>query len=125
MTTKQLNELSNKIIGIAIDVHKTLGPGFVEKIYQRAMYIELKNSSIPFEREKKIVIRFKKALLGYQVLDFIIENKLIIEIKAVTEINRIHIAQMLSYLKAANKKLGIILNFANSRLEIKRIVNKL
>ena len=125
MTTEQLNKLSNKIIGIAIDIHKELGPGFVEKIYQRAMYLELKNSSINFEREKKVDIRFKKALLGYQALDFIIERELIIEIKAVSEINKIHMAQMLSYLKATSKKLGLILNFANDKLEIKRMANKL
>lgn len=125
MITEELNKLTNKIIGIAIKVHKDLGPGFIEKIYQRAMYLELKNSGISFEREKKVAVRFKKSLLGYQVLDFIIENELVVEIKAVSEINRIHVAQMLSYLKATNKKLGLILNFANSKLEIKRVANKL
>lgn len=125
MTTDELNKLTNKIIGIAINIHRALGPGFVEKIYQRAMYIDFKNNSISFEREKKIAVKFKNALLGYQKLDFIVENELVIEIKAVSEINEIHMAQMLSYLKATNKKLGLILNFANDKLEIKRVANKL
>jgi len=125
MTIDELNKLTNKIIGIAIDIHRALGPGFVEKIYQRAMYIDLKNNSILFEREKKAAVRFKNALLGYQNLDFIIENELVVEIKAVSKISEIHMAQVLSYLKATNKKLGLILNFANPKIEIKRVANKL
>lgn len=117
------SELTNKIIKIAIDVHKALGPGFVEKIYQRALYLEFRNNKLKFSREKKIIVQYKKINLGYETVDFDIENLVLVEIKAVSEINNIHRAQLLSYLKAANRKTGLILNFARPTLEIKRMAN--
>ena len=115
-------DLTGKIIKIAIDIHKTLGPGFVEKVYQRAMYLDLKRSPLKFEREKEIEIRYKNIKLGYEKVDFIIEGKVILELKTVSEIQEIHKAQMLSYLKASNCKIGLILNFAKPILEIKRVI---
>jgi GxxExxY protein len=115
-------EITREIIGLAMKVHNELGPGFVEKVYQRAMYLELKPSKLKFEREKKIGIVYKKALIGYGQVDFIVDNKVLVELKAVTEINDIHIAQMISYLKAAKKQVGLILNFAGKKLEWKRVV---
>lgn len=118
-----LSDLTERIIKVAIDVHKSLGPGFTEKIYQRALYLELKRANLKFSREKKITIMFKKVNLGYDTIDFDVENKVLLELKSVSEINQIHIAQLLSYLKAANRKVGLILNFAKPVLEIKRIAN--
>lgn len=119
----KFSDLTDKIIKIGIDVHKDLGPGFVEKIYQRALYLELRKSKFRFVREKKLIIYYKKVNLGYETVDFEIEGKVLIEVKAVSEINDIHRAQLLSYLKASGCKVGLILNFARPTLEIKRIIN--
>ncbi len=119
----QYSELTDKIIKIAIDVHKILGPGFVEKVYQRALYIEFKKNKLRFSRERKIEIIYQGVNLGYEQVDFDIDNKVLVEIKAVNEINEIHLAQVISYLKASGRRVGLILNFARPTLEIKRIVN--
>ena len=116
-------DLSKKIIELAIKVHKKLGPGFVEKIYGKALLFEFKKEHIKFETEEIIKVEYEGVLLGNQRIDFLIEDKIILELKAVTELNNIHQAQILSYLKAAKKKVGLLLNFAKPCLEIKRIVN--
>jgi len=118
----QYSELTNKIIKIAIDVHKILGSGFVEKVYQRALYIEFKKNKLRFSRERKIEIIYQGVNLGYEQVDFDIDNKVLVEIKAVNKINEIHVAQVISYLKASSRKVGLILNFARPTLEIKRMV---
>lgn len=122
MNTGQINELSNKIIGYAIKVHKSLGPGFIEKIYAKALIYELEKDKIKFTREKTIKIKYEEMFLGEYKSDFLIEDEIILETKAVYEINNFHMAQTLSYLKATNKKLGLILNFSRARLQIKRVV---
>lgn len=115
-------DLTKEIIGIAIKVHKSLVPGFVEKVYQRALYLEFKSSGLKFEREKKVAIMYNKSNLGYFEADFIIDSKVILELKATQEIGNLHIAQIISYLKSADLKVGLIFNFANKSLEWKRIV---
>jgi GxxExxY protein len=120
----ELNKLTERIIGIAIKVHNRLGPGFVEKIYEKAMTYELRKNKIKFSEQKEISVRYETIDLGYQRVDFLIEDKVIVELKCVSELNDIHFAQMLSYLKTTNKKVGLILNFATNRLGIKRLVNK-
>ncbi len=117
------SQLTDRIIKLAIDVHKTLGPGFIEKIYQRALYLEFKNQKYTFSREKKIMVSYKNVSLGYETIDFDVEGRVLVEIKAVAEINDIHKAQLISYLKAAKREVGLILNFARPTLEIKRIIN--
>lgn len=124
MNRNKLNKLSGRIIKIAIKIHKKLGPGFVEKIYEKALIHELKKEKIRYENQSVIKVEYEDQLLGNQRIDFLIKNEVIVELKAVSELNRIHQAQMLSYLKSANKKLGLILNFATGTLEIKRIVNQ-
>ena len=117
------SELTDKIIGIAIAVHKNLKSGFVEKIYQRALYLEFRKAGLKVEREKKVNLSYKNANIGYAQPDFIINDKVVIETKAVSEIKAIHKSQLLSYLKLTNKKVGLILNFAKLVIEIKRVVN--
>ena len=117
------SELTDQIIGAAVGVHKELKPGFVEKIYQRALYLELKNVGLDVDREKKISVSYKKANLGYGQVDFIVNGKVVVEVKSVAEIKPIHKAQLLSYLKSAEKKVGLILNFGAPVLQIKRVVN--
>lgn len=125
MTMDNLNKVTEKVIGIAIDVHKQLGPGLVEKIYQRILYLELKKSGLKFEREYKITVMWNGVIVGYHVADFKIENMLIIELKATGETQELHKYQLLSYLKAAKKPLGLLLNFGSPTLGIKRVINNL
>lgn len=125
MLATDLNKLTERIIGIAIAIHKKLGPGLAEKIYQRIMYLELKNTDIKFERECKIIVKWGRVIVGYHLVDFKIEDTLIIEIKATGETLDLHKYQLLSYLKAANKPLGLLLNFGAPTLGIKRVVNNL
>lgn len=116
-------DLTDKVIELAIRVHKKLGPGFVERIYEKALSYELNKIDINHERQKLIRVVYNEILLGDQRVDMVIEDKIIVELKAVSELNNIHQAQMISYLKAADKKVGLILNFAGQKLEIKRIMN--
>lgn len=125
MTITDLNKLTEQVIGIAIGVHKQLGPGMAEKIYQRVLYLELKKSNLEFERECKIVVKWGKVIVGYHIVDFKINDILIVEIKATGETQELHKYQLLSYLKAANKPLGLLLNFGAPTLGIKRMVNNL
>lgn len=123
MTELELNDLTQKVIGIAINIHKQLGAGFAEKIYQRVMYLELKRSGLKIEREYKITVYWNKNIIGYHIVDFLINQDLIVEIKATGETQDIHKYQLLSYLKAANKSLGLLLNFGSGVLGIKRVIN--
>ena len=116
-------DLTDKVIELSIKVHKKLGPGFVERIYEKALSYELSKISIKHERQRLIRVVYDEILLGDQRVDLVIEDKVIIELKAVSELNNIHQAQMISYLKASNKKVGLILNFAKPKLEIRRIMN--
>lgn len=116
--------MTDKIIGTAIEIHKSLGPGFVERIYERALMQELNQRNMKFENQKQVYVVYKGSQLGMQRIDFLIEEEIIVELKAVSEINGIHMAQILSYLKAMDKRVGLILNFAKGTLDIKRVVNK-
>jgi GxxExxY protein len=116
-------DLSNKIIELAIKIHKNLGPGFVEKIYEKALSLEFKKLNIISETQKVIKVKYEGVLLGNQRVDFIVEDKIIVELKAVTELNNLHQAQMISYLKTTGKRVGLLLNFARPQLEIKRVMN--
>ena len=121
MTTK---ELTYKIIGSAMEVHKTLGSGFLESVYQEALCIELDNNKIAFKKEVPLKIKYKNTALSKEYYaDIICEDDIILELKAVSSITKEHIAQTLHYLKTTNKELGLILNFGASSLEYKRIIN--
>lgn len=125
ITDFELNKLTEIIIGVAISIHKTLGPGFAEKVYQRVMYLELRRNGLKIEREYKIIISWNNNIIGYHVVDFLVNNLVIVEIKATSETQDIHKYQLLSYLKAANKHLGLLLNFGSGVLGIKRVINEL
>lgn len=115
-------ELTKKIIGAAIEVHKTLGPGFLETTYEAAFAHELKLKELSFEKQKRIDIPYKGIMAGKQRLDFLIKDKVIVELKVTNEINELHQAQLLAYLKATDKRVGLLINFAKVKTEIKRIV---
>ena len=115
--------LSNKIIGAAIEVHAALGPGFLEAIHEEAFKLELTENDLNYECQKEIKIEYLGAQIGTHRLDLVIENQVVVELKAVKELTEIHFAQRLSYLKASGIKVGLLLNFAKPRLEIRRVVN--
>jgi GxxExxY protein len=120
---KELNELSNHIIGIAINIHKKLGPGFQEKIYEEALLKEFDKAAIGFEEQKVIRVDYDGQSLGNQRIDLLVDEEIILEIKACSKIIPIYRDQLISYLKTTDKRLGLILNFGRSKLEIKRVVH--
>ncbi len=120
------NELSKIIIGLAIEVHTHLGPGLLESAYQECLFYELNNAGLYTIKEKPMPVIYKDVKLdhGYRI-DLLVENKVVLEIKTVDAFTDVHIAQMLTYLKLGNYKLGLLLNFnvATMKDGIKRIVN--
>ncbi len=117
------SDLTREVIGAAIEVHKILGVGFLESVYEEALAIELELQKIPSERQKTIDVFYKNRLAKQFVCDFIVYHKIIIELKAIRKISDIEKAQMLNYLKATSLNLGLILNFGSSSLEVKRLIN--
>jgi GxxExxY protein len=109
---KKLNELSGKVIGLCIEIHRELGPGLLESAYEECLAYELTRAGLRFERQRALPVRYKEVQLdcGYR-LDFVIEGALILELKAVTELHPIHEAQLLTYLKLDKKSLGLLINF--------------
>lgn len=113
-----------RIIGCCMEVHNVLGSGMLEAVYQEALCIELERKKILFEREKILEIEYKGRLLEKKYLaDFICFNEIIVELKAVKELNEVHLAQLLNYLKITKKRVGLLVNFGSERLEYKRIIN--
>lgn len=119
-----LTELTGKIIGCAMEVHNTLGNGFQELIYQRSLALEMRLKNIEFERELEMPIVYKNTTVGGRRVDFFVENKIMVEIKAINNIDNIHLAQAKNYLEAYNMNIGLLLNFGSNKLEFKRIYNK-
>lgn len=112
-----------KIIGLCMEVHRNLGPGLLEIIYKDALEIEFKENKIPFEREKEFIIKYKNNILPHKFYaDFIVNEDIILEIKAVKDFSNEHIAQSLNYMKLANSEIGLLVNFQKKSLEYKRLV---
>ena len=118
----EFEELSGRMLEAAIAVHRSLGPGFLESVYQRAMEVALRNRSIPFETQKEIRIVFEKVDVGLHRIDLIVGDAIVLELKAVKSLEDIHFAQVRSYLKATGLRVGLLLNFNSPTLVIKRIV---
>lgn len=120
------NELSNKIIGLAIEVHNALGSGLLESAYKECLYYKIGQSGLFVEKEKPMPLVFEEVKLecGYRI-DLLINNKLVIEIKSVEALNDIHLAQTLTYLKLGSYKLGLLINFNVVRVKdgIRRVIN--
>lgn len=117
-------DLTHKIIGAAMEVHRELGAGFTEKTYENALVVEMKLRGIPVQVQHKITVKYKGNIVGEHILDILVDGKVIIELKAVEEINKIHEAQLISYLKAAECKIGLLINFAKESLDWKRVMLK-
>ncbi len=115
-------ELSYKIIGCAITVHKIVGSGFLENVYEQSLCVELKLNNIPFTRQKMYSIFYKNYNVGTYIGDIVVDNKIILELKSVTYINRNMEAQLLNYLHVSNIHVGYVINFRNAVIEFKRFV---
>lgn len=122
------NEISTIVIGLAIEIHRTLGPGLLENVYQECLFYKLKKRGLSAEKEKAMPLIFEEVKLdcGYRI-DILVENKLVVEIKAVESLTINHLAQTLTYLKLGNYKLGLIINFNEQLLKngIRRVLNNL
>ncbi len=121
----EINVLSHKVIGAAIEVHRELGPGFIESAYEEALAHELALRGIKFNRQHLFAVRYKDREVGQGKLDFLIEDQLVLELKAVDQLHPIHRTQVISYLRATRKKLGLLINFNVELLKdgIERIAN--
>ncbi len=117
-------ELTHSIIGAAMEVHRSLGNGFQESIYQRALAIELRLKGLSFAREQEIEIFYKGVNIGTRRVDFFIEGKIMVELKAVIQLEDVHLAQGLNYLEAYNMETGLLINFGSKSLQYKRLLNK-
>ncbi len=115
-------ELSFEIIGAAMEVHSTLGTGFLEEIYQKALERELSLRGIPFVAQQHIQVEYKGAMIADYYLDLVVDEKIDVELKAVSSLAPVHEAQILSYLKAGGLRLGLLFNFGEQSLVHKRIV---
>jgi GxxExxY protein len=122
------NDISNKIIGLAINVHQSLGPGLLESAYKECLYYRLKKDGHLVEKEKAMPLIYEEVKLdcGYRI-DLLVESKVVIEIKSVEALNEVHLAQILTYMRLGGYKLGLLINFNVALLKdgIKRVVNRM
>ena len=116
-------DLTRKIIGCAMKVHSSLGSGFQEVVYQRALGIELAKLGIEYMREYEMDLYYNDQVIGTRRVDFYIENKIMVELKSITNLEDVHLAQALNYLEAYHVSLGLLINFGSRSLEFKRIHN--
>jgi GxxExxY protein len=119
----QHKDLTHKIIGCAMEVHKHLGNGFQEVVYQRALSIEMKMQGIEFSREFEMKLQYKGYNIGTRRVDFFVENKIMVEIKALINLEDVHLAQAMNYIEAYNLEIGLLINFGAKSLQFKRVHN--
>jgi GxxExxY protein len=115
-------DLTRRIIGAAMEVHRHLGNGFQEVVYQRALAIELKIQNIEFVREMEMPLSYKGHDIGTRRVDFFIEGKIMLEMKAVAQLEDVHLAQAINYLEAYGMEIGLLINFGNTSLQFKRVM---
>ena len=116
--------LTEKIIGCAIEVHKKLGPGFLESIYENAFIIELQRKNLMVEQQREVLIKYDGVEVGKHRLDIIVDDTVVVELKAVKNTEDIHFTIVKSYLKATGKEYGLLINFSKPVLEVKRVIHK-
>lgn len=119
----EINELTHKVIGAAMEVHKQLGNGFQEVVYQRALSIEMNLQGIAHEREKEMLLLYKGYDVGTRRVDFFVDDTIMVEIKALIQLEDVHLAQAKNYLEAYHLQTGLLINFGAKSLEFKRIYN--
>lgn len=118
------SELTSKIIGCAMEVHNVLGNGFQEVIYQRALAIEMTQQGLAFVREQEMDVSYKGHHLGTRRVDFFVENRVMVELKAVIQLEDVHLAQAINYLEAYGIGVGLLINFGSKSLQFKRVMKK-
>ncbi len=116
-------ELTHKIIGCAMRVHSTLGNGFQEVIYQRALSIEMSNQGLSYSREMEMDITYEGQHIGTRRVDFFVEEKIMVEIKALINLEDVHLAQAMNYCQAYNLPIGLLINFGSKSMQFKRVYN--
>lgn len=126
MKSKQYkySDITERVIGCAMEVHNMLGNGFQEVIYQRALEYEMKLNGLHFVREFEMPVMYKELQIGTRRVDFLVEDKISVELKALIELEKVHLAQAINYLEAYNLEIGLLLNFGNTRLQFHRLENK-
>jgi len=118
----ELEDITGRIIGAAIEVHKKLGPGFLEAVYESALIVELRHQDIPFVRQISIPIVYRGVEVGLHRLDLLVDDQIVVELKAIRDLLPEHFAVVRSYLRAAGREHGLLLNFSKPTLEIKRVI---
>ena len=113
--------LVTRVIGCCIEVHRRLGPGFLESVYHRALEIELAENKMPFETQKELSISYRGHFVGDHRLDLLVSGRLVLELKTVEALGRDHYAQVKSYLRPAGQKVGLLVNFAGSVVDVRRV----
>jgi len=116
------SDVTGKIIGCAMEVHNNLGNGFQEVVYQRALSIEMNLQGVPHEREKEMPLTYKGHDIGTRRVDFFVDEKIMVEIKAIKELEDVHLAQAINYLEAYHMEIGLLINFGNNKLQFKRVM---
>jgi GxxExxY protein len=119
-----MDEIATVVVDAAIEVHRTLGPGYVESIYENAMAIELESRGLPFVRQAQFDVAYKQTLVGLSVVDMIVDGLVIVELKSVANLLPVHLAQAISYLKATGLPLALLMNFDERYMKdgIRRVV---
>jgi len=117
-----INEITYEINGAVFEINRVLGSGFLEKVYQNALMVELKSRGLKAESQVPIKVFYKDNVVGEYIADILVEEKVIVELKTVESLDRIHEAQLLNYLKATGIQLGLLVNFTHPKAEIKRMV---
>ena len=118
------SELTGRVIGCAMAVHSAMGNGFQEVIYQRALEIEMMDQHLSFAREQEMPIYYKGRQIGSRRVDFLVDNAVCVELKAISRLEDIHLAQAINYLEAYDLEVGILINFGARSLEFKRVINR-
>lgn len=117
-------DITEKIIGAAMKIHRYLGNGFQEVIYQRCLAIEFERAGLRFEREKEQTIYYEGIAVGTRRVDFLVEEKILLELKAIIELENVHLAQAINYVEAFDLEVGLLVNFGATSLQFRRLQNK-
>lgn len=122
-TEDEINQITERIIGAAFSVSNTLGCGFLEKVYENAMGVELADMGIFHRQQHAIQVYYRNVVVGEYIADLLVEEEIVVELKAVKGLETIHQAQLMNYLKACKRRFGLLLNFGKPKVEIKRLLN--
>ena len=118
-----IDQITERVIGAAYKVANTLGRGFLEKVYENALAYELRKDGLKVEQQRPIEVYYDGQVIGFYISDLFVEDLLPVELKAVKSLDDVHLAQVLNFLKASKRRVGLIINFGTPRVEIKRVVN--